>query len=216
MGARAVKADMGDLISLSAHIPARSQLGPEPVAFLFSPGCPISYLVAERAERALGEVDWVPVLPLTPPDPALLAAAGREASALRLPLELPEEPLADFRPLIRVACLAAEYDACARFGLVASRLIFCGGYELDDEQVITEAAELAGIPADEALRASRDTRYDPALQATTAGLRRRGLRQTPVVRIGHRWFEGLQALSGAAITLSGGSKGRRSVRSVHP
>lgn len=206
---------MGEVISLSARIPGRAHPGPEPVAFLFSPGCPISYLVAERAERALGEVDWVPVLPLASTDATLLGAARREAHALRLPLELPENPLADTRPLTRVACLAAEYDVCARFGLVASRLIYCGGYELDDPQVISEAAELAGIPAREALRVAGDTRYDPALDATTAGLRRRGLRQTPVVRIGHRWFEGLQALSGAAIALPGGSKGRRSVPSVH-
>jgi 2-hydroxychromene-2-carboxylate isomerase len=197
---------MGDVISLSAHLPGRSHPVPEPVAFLFSPGCPISYLVAERAERALGEVDWIPVLPLTAPDAELLGAARREAHALRLPLELPENPQADTRPLTRVACLAAEYDACAQFGLVASRLIFCGGYELDDPQVILEAAELAGIPAGEAHRAASDDRYDPALEATTAGLRRRGVRHTPVVRIGHRWFEGLQALSSAAIALPDGAR----------
>ncbi|HWD64117.1 MAG TPA: hypothetical protein VG405_03010, partial [Solirubrobacteraceae bacterium] len=113
-------------------------------------------------------------------------------------LELPDNPLADSRPLIRVACLAAEYDACAQFGLVASRLIFCGGYELDDFQMVVEAAEIAGIPPEEATRAGGDTRYDAALEATRQGLLRRGLRQTPVVRIGHRWLEGLQALPGAA------------------
>jgi 2-hydroxychromene-2-carboxylate isomerase len=195
---------VGDLISLSARISHRPRDGREPVAFLFAPGCPISYLVGERAERALGEVDWVPVLPLTPPNPVLLGAARREAHALRLPLEVPDNPLADPRPLTRAACLAAEYDACARFGLVASRLIFCGGYELDDPRVISEAAELAGIPPQEAHRAALDTRYDPALEATIDGLRRRGLRQTPVVHIGARWFEGLQALPGAAMAAAAG------------
>lgn len=197
-GVRAVNRYVGDLISLSGRISNRPRGGREPVAFMFAPGCPISYLVAERAERALGEVDWVPVLPLTPPDPVLLGIARREAHALRLPLEVPDNPLADSRPLTRVACLAAEYDVCARFGLVASRLIFCGGYELDDPQVISEAAELAGIPPEEAHRAALGTRFDPALEATTEGLRRHGLRQTPVVRIGARWFEGLQALPEAA------------------
>jgi 2-hydroxychromene-2-carboxylate isomerase len=205
---------MGDLISLFAHIPGRSHPVPEPVAFLFSPSCPISYLAAERAERALGEVDWVPVLPLTPPDAALLGAARREAHALRLPLELPENPLADSRPLTRVACLAAEYGVCAQFGLVACRLIFCGGYEIDDPQVISEAGEVAGIPAGEALQIAGDTRYDPALDTTTAGLRRRGLRQTPVVRIGHRWFEGLQALSSAAVALPARTSGRHRIPSA--
>src|SRR5579875_3516149 len=138
----------------------RSRALREPAAFLFALGCPVSYLVAERAERALGEVDWIPVLPLVRPDAALLSAVRQEALALRLPLEVPENLLADPRPLTRAACLAAEYDVGARFGLVASRLIFCGGYELDDPQVIQEAAELAGIPADAAARATADTRYD--------------------------------------------------------
>lgn len=200
----AVKAHVGELISLTKHLADRSRSIREPVAFLFAPGCAISYLVAERAERTLGEVEWIPVLPLARADGALLASARREALALRLPLETPENLLVDPRPLTRAACLAAEYDACARFGLVASRLIFCGGYEPDDPQVISEAAEVAGIPADEALRAAHQDRFDPALEATTEGLRRRGLRQTPVVRIGSRWFEGLQALPGAAMAASAG------------
>jgi 2-hydroxychromene-2-carboxylate isomerase len=169
------------------------------VAFFFAPGCPISYLVAERAERALGEVEWVPILPLNATDGALLAAAQTEARRLRLPLELPDDPACDARPLTRAACLAAELGLGSEFGLAAARLIFCGGYAADDRRVIAEAAEVAGLSVDEALQAAGDPRHDAVLQATGRGLTGRGLRYSPVVRIGRRWFEGLQALPGAAI-----------------
>lgn len=125
-------------------------------------------VLAERAERTLGEVDWIPVLPLSPAPEDLLIEAGGEALGLRLPLEMPENLLADPRPLTRVACLAAERGAGARFGLAA------------------------------------DGRFDPALEATRAGLGRHGVVSTPVVRVGHRWFQGLQALPGAAIAAAVG------------
>ena len=169
------------------------------MAFFLAPGCPISYLVAERAERTLGEVEWIPVLPLSPADARLLAEARGEALALRLPLQMP-----DPRPLTRVACLASERGSGARFGLAAARLIFCGGYEIDDPQVIAEAADVAGLPVAEARRAAGDDRFDPALEATVAGLGRHGVVSTPVIRVGRRWFQGMQALPGAAIAAAVG------------
>ncbi len=193
---------MGELISLSQRLADRSRTSRASsgsLAFFFAPGCPISYLVAERVERTLGEVDWIPVLPLGETGENLISAARGEAHALRLPLEMPDDPLADPRPLTRAACLAAEHGAGARFGLAAARLIFCGGYELDDPQLIAEAADVAGLGRREAARAADGDRFDPALEATAAGLRRHGVISTPVVRVGRRWFHGLQALPGAAI-----------------
>lgn len=192
---------MGDLISLSARIADRSRTPRthDGAAFFYAPGCPISYLVAERAERILGEVDWIPVLPLGRADARLLAEARAEALAMRLPLQVPENPLADPRPLTRAACLAGEHGAGARFGLAAARLIFCGGYEIDDPRVIADAADVAGLSSRDARRASVDDRFDLALQATAAGLGRRSLASTPVIRVGQRWFEGVKALPGAAI-----------------
>ena len=195
---------MGDLISLSQRLADRSRVARTSVAFFFAPGCPISYLVAERAERALGEVEWIPVLPLSPADDGVLTEARGEAMALRLPLQMPDHPLADPRPLTRAACLAADQGAGARFGLAAARLIFCGGYEIDDPQVIAEAAAVAGVAPEAAARAAAEDRFDPALEATSAGLRRHGLSGTPVIRVGHRWFHGMQALPGAAVVAAAG------------
>lgn len=195
---------MGDLVSLSERLADRSRPARDAVAFFFAPGCPISYLVAERAERTLGEVEWIPVLPLSPAADDLVSEARGEALALRLPLQMPEHPLADPRPLTRAACLAAELGAGPRFALAAARLIFCGGYEIDDPQVIIEAAQVAGLPSRDARLAAGDDRFDPALEATAAGLARHGVLSTPVVRVGRRWFQGLQALPGAAIATAVG------------
>jgi 2-hydroxychromene-2-carboxylate isomerase len=195
---------VGDLVSLTERIADRSRPVRDAVAFFFAPGCPISYLVAERAERTLGEVEWIPILPLTEAGDDLVVEARGEALALRLPLQMPENPLADPRPLTRAACLATERGVGARFGLAAARLIFCGGYEIDDPQVILEAAHVAGMPSEDAREAAEDDRFDPALEATAAGLARHGVLSAPVVRVGRRWFQGLQALPGAAIATAVG------------
>ena len=55
--------------------------------------CPFSYLAAERVERALGDVDWVPCsLPAARRQlaPDLIARAERQAFALQLPLVWPD------------------------------------------------------------------------------------------------------------------------------
>ncbi len=53
---------MGDLIYLDTRRKARFR-PPEPVraTFFFDLACPLSYLAAERIERTLGDVEWVPV-----------------------------------------------------------------------------------------------------------------------------------------------------------
>lgn len=205
----AVKRGMGELILISDRIADRSRRSHGAAAFFFALGCPISYVASERMERALGEIEWVPVCGLPDPDRAsgpdrerraleALAAAEREAEALRLPLVRPEDLLADTRALTRAAMYAAEYGVGARFALVAARLIFCGGAPADDPDVIAETAEVVGLPIDEALWAADDCRRDVSLEATARGLDSRGLRGTPALRIGTRWFEGLGAIPGTS------------------
>jgi 2-hydroxychromene-2-carboxylate isomerase len=205
----AVKRGMGELILISDRIADRSRPSCGPAAFFFAPGCPISYLASERIERALGEIEWTPVLALPGSDAAsgpqdelraleALAAAEREAQALRLPLVRPENLLADTRSLTRAAVYAGEYGVGARFALVAARLIFCGGAAADDPDVIAETAEVVGLPIDEALWAADDARRDLSLEATARGLHSRGVRATPALRIGTRWFDGLAAIPGTS------------------
>jgi 2-hydroxychromene-2-carboxylate isomerase len=94
---------MGELVTLSDH--ARLAGAGARLAFYFDLACPFSYLAAERVERLLGEVQWIPVSPLATVRPggalepgaaagseAARAAAERQALDLRLPLVWPEPP----------------------------------------------------------------------------------------------------------------------------
>lgn len=198
---------MGELIVLSDRLADRAaiRLASGRNAFFFDLACPFSYLAAERIERMLGDVDWIPVdsaalregSPMTPMAALQTHVEGR-ASALRLPLVWPESfPAASPRAL-RAAAYAVEIGAGARFALVASRLAFCGGYDLEDPETLEHAAGAAGIPLHGCLEAAADERRDAALAATARGLRQRGLREAPVVRVGERWLSGEPALIAAA------------------
>jgi 2-hydroxychromene-2-carboxylate isomerase len=196
---------MGDLILLSERMADLSRPSHAGSAFFFALGCPFSYLAAERVERTFGEIDWIPLPgPLghdgTERDSCgeLMAAAGREAVALRLPFLTPERPLGDPRPAARAAAFAAQRGVAARFTLAVSRLVFCGGFALDDPETVAEAAGAANLPAAATLAAAADPRHDEQLDATARGLQGRGVGSSPVIRIGRRWFSGLDAVPGAS------------------
>ena len=57
---------------------------------------------------------------------------------------------------LRAAARASELGAGARFALAATRLHFCGGFDLDDPETLAEAAAAAGVPLDECLAAAGD------------------------------------------------------------
>src|SRR3712207_6951120 len=46
----------------------------------------------------------------------------------------------------------------------SGRLAFCGGYDLEDPEVLGEAAAAAGIGLDDCLRAARDEGRDGAME----------------------------------------------------
>jgi 2-hydroxychromene-2-carboxylate isomerase len=193
---------VGTVIDLAERRMERIRPARRSVAFFFALGDPISYLAAEQVERALGEVDWVPVLWPSAWDPrARLAVAAREAGRLRLALVEPPLHDADLRPISRAARLASEHGAGSRFALAAFRLVFCGGFALDDPETCTEAALCAGVDLQATLEAMADPAGDTALMRSARALRRRGVRDCPALRVGERFLEGLGPLSG----LAGGS-----------
>jgi len=208
---------MGDLISLDDRRADLSRLTRDaPVAFFFDLSCPLSYLVAERVERILGEVRWVPVSAgsMGFGRRAGDTAAAREhaearARALRLPLVWPERFPIDARCALRAASLASELGSGARFALAASRLAFCGGFDLDDPETLAEAAAAAGLPLDGCLTAAGDPRRDAQLRATAEGLRVRGVQRLPAIRVGRRWLQGEPGLMAAgAVVREPGIVGR--------
>lgn len=199
---------MGELIILAERRADRSRPSRGPAAFFFSLGCPISYLAAERVERTFGQLEWVPIPSQLAPlrseserrhwEDELLALATREAGGLRLPLVAPDRLPLEARRASRAALYASEQGAGACFALAAARLVFCGGFDIDDPEVVVEAAAAAGLSCSAAVAASRDSNYDAMLEATLKGLRSRGVCATPAIRIGSHWFEGLDAVRSAA------------------
>jgi 2-hydroxychromene-2-carboxylate isomerase len=196
---------MGDLIQLSERIADRSRPTGELARFFFALDDPLSYLAAERVERALGPIEWVPVLgPLSEragggsaDDRALLAQqrmllAEREAASLQLPLVEPHRFPMDTRTASRAATFAADTDAGsgAVFSMALMRLAFCGGFDIGSMPVIEEAAAVAGLNTRDAVRAARDRRIDLRLDATSRGLGLRGVKSSPAISVGTHWFEG--------------------------
>ena len=205
---------MGTLIVLEdrrrirhASAPAAPGVTPE---FYFDLACPFSYLAAERVERVLGQVEWVPVagdrLPGEGWPVDLHGEAERRARALRLPLSWPDFSHTGFRGALRAAAYAAERGTGGRFALAALRLAFCGGYDLDDPAMLTEAAAVARLPVRDVLAAAEDRGRDHALDAHTRWLQRVGIRELPAIRIGSRWFQGERGLAEAAAKLSAGRR----------
>jgi predicted DsbA family dithiol-disulfide isomerase len=199
---------MGEVVELKDQLADRSRpRGGVRATFFYDVTCPFSYLVAERIERVLGEVDWVPA-PADGPDggagwsrfEAKRALAERLALAARLPLVWPDRFSGSARHALRAASYAAENGAGASFALAAMRLGFCGGFDLEDPEILGVAAAVAGISVDRCLLAAHDPERDRPLSATARGLHARGVRALPALRLGRRFIEGERILiEGAAL-----------------
>jgi 2-hydroxychromene-2-carboxylate isomerase len=201
---------MGELIVLSDRFADRSR--PERgtrSAFFFDVCCPFSYLASERVERLLGEVEWIPAsLPALGVEAwgmteEAMGAAERRATELRLPLVWPERFPLYVPAAQRAAAYAAQVGEGARFALAAARLAFCGGFDLEDPEILAEAAAAAGIQPWDCFAAIADPELDQPLGATARGLAARGVEQLPAVRVGKRLFAGEQRLAEAAALVRG-------------
>jgi len=199
--------DVADIIYLAERAADRSRLSRGVAVFFFALECPLSYLAAERLERALGAIEWAPVISplgeLCAPGiecdreaqaQERFAAAVDLAEGLGLPLVEPEKFPMESRRASRVAVYAAEDSLVHRFVLGIARMAYCGGFDIDDLGMIAEAAAGAGLDPDEAVQAAQDPRYDLQIDATTRGLARRGVNGAPAIRIGASWFEGADPL----------------------
>jgi 2-hydroxychromene-2-carboxylate isomerase len=177
------------------------------VSFYFDLVSPWTYLTAERVERHFPGVRWNPVVPdaLAPEetDEAARRTVEERAHELRLPLVWPEAWPSAARRAIRVASLAAERGRAAPFVLAASRLAFCGGFDLDDPEALAEAAAAAGLGLDESLKAAGDVRRDGPLERAGLRLLAQGADTLPVIVVGHVLFCGERRLGEAAAMADG-------------
>jgi 2-hydroxychromene-2-carboxylate isomerase len=182
-----------------------SPVGSQSISFFFELSSPLSYLAAERVERMLGEVTWVPTMPLAHQtvvgnaEGSILVAAEHEAARLRLPLVIPDGHSGAARNATRAAAYAAANACGSRFALAAFRLAFCGGFDLDHPGVLAEAAAAAGLPAADVLRAASESRWDIQPTGTARGLAGHGVVEMPAIRVASRWFEGIDAVGEASL-----------------
>ena len=204
---------MGEVIRLEERRQARRQRPRQRLArlraeFLFDLSCPFTYLAAERVERAFDDIVWTPASATAlrggslASDGAALErvriAAEERARQLRLPLVWPEAFPADVPAAMRVAAHAAEAGRGAAFVLAAGRLAFCGGFDLDDPEILFEAAAAAGLVLEDCLRAAGDRSRDGAIDAAGRRLLAAGADRLPALRIGRSLFWGESKVAEAA------------------
>jgi 2-hydroxychromene-2-carboxylate isomerase len=209
---------MGELISLRDHQRSRVPLARgrgaarrPAVAFHFDLASPFTYLAAERIDVLLPHAVWRPTIADAMHGGWPLADEGRRreleaqaelrAGELRLPISWPDRWPVSPRAAMRAASFAQEIGRAAPFVLAAGRLAYCGGYDLEDPEVLAEAIAAAGLPLDDALAAARDEGRDGAMIDAGRRLLRAGARRMPVVRIGRALFAGEDRLAAAVAAM---------------
>lgn len=204
---------MGEIISLADARRARTRADEAPqrstkVEFFFDLSCPFAYLAAERVERAFGDVMWRPASASALRrggigDPLAVnrmrRAAEQRAAVLRMPLEWPDRFPAEVPGAMRAAAYAAEQGRGGAFALAAGRLAFCGGFDLDDPEILAEAAAAAGIGLEETLAAARDEGHDGVIEANGRRLLAAGADRLPVLRHGRSLYWGEARIGEAAV-----------------
>jgi 2-hydroxychromene-2-carboxylate isomerase len=211
---------MGELISLAERRAARAEAAALParprVSFFFDLASPWTYLAAERVDRRFAEVRWQPAIGEVLPGGRDLAAqrqaAEERAAELQLPLVWPEAQPAPGRSAMRVAALAAERGRAAEFVLAASRLAFCGGYDVDDPEILAEAAAAADLGLEECLQAAGELRRDGPMEQAALRLLAQGADVLPVLVVGRTLFCGERRLPEAAAAVSGHRSARSPAR----
>jgi 2-hydroxychromene-2-carboxylate isomerase len=177
------------------------------VSFFFDLASPWTYLAAERVDRRFADVRWQPAIGAALPGgrdgDAQRGAVEERADELQMPLVWPEALPTAGRSAMRVAALAAERGRAAEFVLAASRLAFCGGYDVDDPEILAEAAAAAGLGLAECLQAAGELRRDGALEQAALRLLSQGADALPVLVVGRALFCGEHRLAEAAAAVSG-------------
>ena len=178
--------------------------------FVFDLGSPFTYLAAERVDRSFDAVTWTPAcartlrcraLPADDDEVApIMELAEERAAALRLPLEWPERWPMQVPAAMRVAHYASQEGRGAAFVLAATRLAFAGGFDLDDLEILTEAAAAAGLQLDRCLSAAREERRDGALEAASRRLLGAGADCLPALWLERGVFWGEDRVGDAVAT----------------
>jgi 2-hydroxychromene-2-carboxylate isomerase len=171
-------------------------------AFFFDLASPYTYLAAERADRMFSRLEWRPASSdalqcATTIGEHERAVITRRAGLLGLPIVWPIGPTVKVVGAMRVASLASERGLGAAFVLAASRLVFCGGFDIDEPEILAEAAAAAGIDFLEMLHAAGDASRDGPIDEAGRMLLAAGADRLPALRVGRMLFCGEDRLSEA-------------------
>jgi 2-hydroxychromene-2-carboxylate isomerase len=82
-------------------------------------------------------------------------------------------------------------------------MAFCGGFDLQDPEVLAEASAAAGLALEDCLAAAGDRAVDSTLDATARGLRAQGVMELPAVRAGRHFHQGERGVAETAALLRG-------------
>ena len=205
---------MGTVTSLEAHrLARRNRTARRPprlpsATLFFDLASPYTYLAAERAERLFAGLEWQPAyaprLHGCEATGEVMYRALERAGLLGLPLVWPEDRPPRVRRAMRVAALAADCGRGAAFVLAASRLAFCGGYDVDEPEILLEAAAAAGIGLRETLAAAGDRSRDEPIADAGRLLLAAGATALPALRVGGLLFCGEDRLLEAAAARAAG------------
>jgi 2-hydroxychromene-2-carboxylate isomerase len=198
---------MGILVDLDERRAAvrarRSRHGRSPrIELFFDLSDPFSYLAAERVERSFEAVVWTPAV-RSVVHPAATAGDRERAEArareLRMPLVWPERHLRGFPRAMRAASLASELGRGAAFALAAGRLAYCGGFDLEEPEILAEAAAAAGVGLGASLNAARDRSRDTAMVHAAEALLAIGADRLPALSVGGLVFSGEERIVEAVV-----------------
>ncbi|HEX8205919.1 MAG TPA: hypothetical protein VF587_07670 [Solirubrobacteraceae bacterium] len=167
---------MGQVIELAQF--RRRRTG---TVFAFDLSSPWTYLAADAVATDFPEAEWIPAIG-NPTTSADRDRAERAARRLNLRFLWPDVRPAG-RAANRAASLAAEHGKARPFALAAARLAWGWGQDLDDHELIAQAAGIAELPLDATLEATFDPRRDPHLDQAA--------------------YDGAPALTKAGVTLDG-------------
>jgi 2-hydroxychromene-2-carboxylate isomerase len=99
---------------------------------------------------------------------------------------------------MRMAALADEHGCAAPFVLAATRLAYCGGFDLDDPEILAEAAAPADLDFDLALEAAGEAWRDLEMERAALRLLRMGAPDLPTAIVDRLAFPGEARLGEAA------------------
>jgi predicted DsbA family dithiol-disulfide isomerase len=111
---------------------------------------------------------------------------------------------------MRVATYANEQGCGPSFAVAAGRLAFCGGFDLEDPEIIAEAAAAAGLDVDGALAVTRDPRRDHQVAMAGRSIEQAGCGLLPALEHERRLYCGEPHIT-AWLSQLGGAIARPSV-----